>query len=255
MDIVCLLFDGITALDIVGPYEVLQRLPEANVKFVARRRRARCAPTTGSSRSSPTTRSRDVTSADVLVVPGGFATRALESDTSVARVDPRRSTRPRTWTTSVCTGSMLLGGRGTARGQGSDDALGVARPLAGLRRDPDRAASRRAGQDHHRGRRVVGHRHGASRSPPASRATSTRRAMQLGDRVRPAAAVRLRIAGEGARARRRVHAGAVRRARLVAFRQPPSPLRRCAERHDEGDGSRRSRRHHVRVRLHLIRRA
>ena len=36
MDIVCLLFDGITALDIVGPYEVLQRLPEAEVKFVAR---------------------------------------------------------------------------------------------------------------------------------------------------------------------------------------------------------------------------
>ena len=36
MEIVCLLFDGITALDIVGPYEVLQRLPEAEVKFVAR---------------------------------------------------------------------------------------------------------------------------------------------------------------------------------------------------------------------------
>ena len=35
MDIVCLLFDGITALDIVGPYEVLQRLPDADVKFVA----------------------------------------------------------------------------------------------------------------------------------------------------------------------------------------------------------------------------
>src|SRR5438874_2258777 len=35
MDIVCLLFDGITALDIIGPYETLQRLPDANVKFVA----------------------------------------------------------------------------------------------------------------------------------------------------------------------------------------------------------------------------
>lgn len=37
MQIACLLFDGITALDIVGPFEVLQRLPGASVRFVARR--------------------------------------------------------------------------------------------------------------------------------------------------------------------------------------------------------------------------
>ena len=35
MDIACLVFDGITALDIVGPYEVLWRLPDAQVRFVA----------------------------------------------------------------------------------------------------------------------------------------------------------------------------------------------------------------------------
>jgi len=35
VQIACFLFDGITALDIVGPYEVLQRLPEADVRFVA----------------------------------------------------------------------------------------------------------------------------------------------------------------------------------------------------------------------------
>ena len=37
MDIVIYLFDGITALDAVGPYEVLSRLPDANVRFVGER--------------------------------------------------------------------------------------------------------------------------------------------------------------------------------------------------------------------------
>ncbi|MDQ1458940.1 MAG: hypothetical protein QOI08_424, partial [Actinomycetota bacterium] len=103
MDIVCLLFEGITALDIVGPYEVLQRLPEANVKFVAK--------TAGEVRTDNKFLAlvadhalADVTSADVLVIPGGFATRALEGDTGllewISAVDATT-----TWTTSVCTGS------------------------------------------------------------------------------------------------------------------------------------------------------
>ena len=35
MDIMCLIFDGITALDAIGPYEVLSRVPDARVRFVA----------------------------------------------------------------------------------------------------------------------------------------------------------------------------------------------------------------------------
>jgi putative intracellular protease/amidase len=35
MNIAILLYDDMTALDVIGPYEVLSRLPEANVKFVA----------------------------------------------------------------------------------------------------------------------------------------------------------------------------------------------------------------------------
>ena len=62
---------------------------------------------------------------------------------------------------------------------------------------PTGRARRRAGQDHHRRRRVVGHRHGAH-----ARRAHRRRRVRAGDparhRVRPAAAVRLRIAGEGA---------------------------------------------------------
>jgi putative intracellular protease/amidase len=115
MDIVCLLFDGITALDIVGPYEVLQRLPEANVKFVA--------ADTGEVRTDNKFLALvadysldEVRTADVLVVPGGFATRALEHDETllgwIRAIDATT-----TWTTSVCTGSMLLAAAGLLHGK------------------------------------------------------------------------------------------------------------------------------------------
>jgi putative intracellular protease/amidase len=115
VDIVCLLFDGITALDIVGPYEVLQRLPEANVKFVAQ--------TAGEIRTDNKFLAlvadysfADVTSADVLVVPGGFATRGLEENEAVlAWIRAIHATT--TWTTSVCTGSMLLAAAGLLEGK------------------------------------------------------------------------------------------------------------------------------------------
>jgi transcriptional regulator GlxA family with amidase domain len=104
------LFDGITALDIVGPYEVLQRLPEADVKFVARsagevRTDNRFLALVADHALS------DVTRADVLVVPGGFATRALERDAELLEW-LRAIDATTTWTTSVCTGSMLLAAAG-----------------------------------------------------------------------------------------------------------------------------------------------
>jgi len=115
VDIVCLLFDGITALDIVGPYEVLQRLPEADVKFVA--------ATAGEVRTDngflalvADQSLAQTMRADVLVVPGGFATRALESDTAllewIRAIDATTA-----WTTSVCTGSMLLAAAGLLEGK------------------------------------------------------------------------------------------------------------------------------------------
>jgi putative intracellular protease/amidase len=115
VDIVCLLFDGITALDIVGPYEVLQRLPDADVRFVARSK--------GEIRTDNKFLALvadysllEVTSADVLVVPGGFATRALENDEPLLEWIRAVDTTT-TWTTSVCTGSMLLAAAGLLAGK------------------------------------------------------------------------------------------------------------------------------------------
>jgi putative intracellular protease/amidase len=115
VDIVCFLFEGITALDIVGPYEVLQRLPEAQVRFVAARA-GEVRTDNGFLALVADYGIDDVTSADVLVVPGGFATRALETDTStlewIRAVDATTQ-----WTTSVCTGSMLLAAAGLLEGK------------------------------------------------------------------------------------------------------------------------------------------
>jgi putative intracellular protease/amidase len=115
VDIVCLLFDGITALDIVGPYEVLQRLPEAEVKFVARNK----GEIRTDNRFLALTADyalADIQRADILVVPGGFATRALEQDAELLEWI-RAIDATTTWTTSVCTGSMLLAAAGLLEGK------------------------------------------------------------------------------------------------------------------------------------------
>ena len=115
MQIACFLFDGITALDIVGPYEVLQRLPEADVRFVAKQ--AGEIRTDNKFLALVADHSIDeITEPDVVVVPGGFATRALEHDEEtldwIRTVDANT-----TWTTSVCTGSMLLAAAGLLEGK------------------------------------------------------------------------------------------------------------------------------------------
>ena len=109
------LFDAFTALDAIGPYEVLQRVPTFDVVFVGH--------ATGEVRSDNgmlgITRDaefEDVPAPDVLVFPGGFGTRALETDDRV--LDWVRSVHATTtMTTSVCTGSLVLAAAGLLTGR------------------------------------------------------------------------------------------------------------------------------------------
>ena len=108
------LFDDITALDAIGPYEVLSRLPGAEVRFAA----PEPGPQWTDRREVALVASHalaDVDAADVLVVPGGFGTRPLLTDETwldwVRRVHETTQ-----WTTSVCTGSLLLGAAGLLEG-------------------------------------------------------------------------------------------------------------------------------------------
>ena len=115
MDIACYVFEGITALDIVGPYEVLARLPGADVRVVGEKQGPIRTDNQVLGIVADYARS-EITSADVLVVPGGFATRNLEGDTALLEWI-RAIDATSTWTTSVCTGSMLLAAAGLLEGK------------------------------------------------------------------------------------------------------------------------------------------
>ena len=111
MDIALAVFPNVTALDILGPYQVLTRLPDAHVFFVSATR-DEVRDDVGLV-SFPVERTYDeVPAADVVVIPGGTITRrmAKDGDPIVAWIGAIHSTT--TYTTSVCTGSLLLGAAG-----------------------------------------------------------------------------------------------------------------------------------------------
>ena len=114
MNIVFLLFDRVTALDAIGPYEVLSRLIGADVKFVAKSA-GPVRTDNGFLGLHADHAYSDVTQADLLLVPGGWGTRALEEDNdTLAWVRAIHETT--TWTTSVCTGSLVLAAAGLLEG-------------------------------------------------------------------------------------------------------------------------------------------
>jgi putative intracellular protease/amidase len=108
------IFDGITALDAVGPYEVLSRLPDAEVVFVAQAPGAKRTEN-GMLALTGDAGLADVPDPEVIVVPGGFGTRGLMTDETMLSW-LRTADATSTWTTSVCTGSLLLAAAGLLNG-------------------------------------------------------------------------------------------------------------------------------------------
>jgi putative intracellular protease/amidase len=114
MEIAFLLYDGFTALDAVGPYEVLSRIPGAQVKFVASEPGSKATETHSLTMVADSSLA-DVPEPEILVVPGGFGTRRLLENQEL--LDWLRGAHEKTtWTTSVCTGSLLLGAAGILEG-------------------------------------------------------------------------------------------------------------------------------------------
>lgn len=115
MQIAIALFPRVTALDAIGPYEVLQRLPGATVTFVGAE--------TGEIRSdngflglTVDATFDDLPAPDVVVVPGGIGTRALTAPGSLIHDWVRTAHETTRFTTSVCTGSLVLGAAGLLDG-------------------------------------------------------------------------------------------------------------------------------------------
>lgn len=114
MRIAFLFYDQMTTLDAIGPWEVLSRLPGAQ-PVVASRFGARVRTDTGLV-FDDTVPFAQVASADVLVVPGtGNVKPQLDDKRTLDWVrDIDATTR---WTTSVCTGAMILGAAGLLQGK------------------------------------------------------------------------------------------------------------------------------------------
>ena len=114
MQIVIPIFERITALDAVGPYEVLSRLPGAEVVFAALEPGPKRTET-GALALHADRALDEVPAPQIVVVPGGFGTRELmHDDRMLAWLRSAHETSD--WTTSVCTGSLLLGAAGILRG-------------------------------------------------------------------------------------------------------------------------------------------
>jgi putative intracellular protease/amidase len=114
MDIAIPIFDRFTALDAVGPYDVLSRLPGANVSFIAEEPGPKRTET-GMLALVADRALQDLPEPEVIVVPGGFGTRELLEDERMLGWI-RHAHEHSDYTTSVCTGSLLLGAAGLLDG-------------------------------------------------------------------------------------------------------------------------------------------
>jgi putative intracellular protease/amidase len=116
MQIAFLVYEALTALDLIGPYEVLCRIPGAEVRFVAKQ--------PGTLRVDTKAFGilvdhglADVPNPDVFVIPGGL------EGTFAAAQDPeitgwvKQAHESSLWSASVCTGSLILGAAGVLAGK------------------------------------------------------------------------------------------------------------------------------------------
>ncbi|GAA4981987.1 DJ-1/PfpI family protein [Streptomyces hyderabadensis] len=115
MQIAILLFDRFTALDAVGPYETLGRLPDAKTVFVAERT-GPVRTDTGNLAITADRTLADTPSPDIVVVPGGPG-QDPQMENGALLDWLRTADATSTWTTSVCTGSLLLAAAGLLEGR------------------------------------------------------------------------------------------------------------------------------------------
>lgn len=115
MEIVIYLYNGITPLDAVGPYEVLSKLPEANIKFAAEKKGIIVSDSHFLKLVAEYEIS-EIERADILLIPGsviGFLRETRKQNVKDWILKIHQTTQ---WTVSVCTGSILLASTGILKG-------------------------------------------------------------------------------------------------------------------------------------------
>ncbi len=135
MDVTIFVFDGITALDAVGPYEVLKSAPGWEVTFVGKAP-GEVRTDAGSLGLVADAGIAERRAAGILLIPGGSGNRWLLDDAEV--LDWVREVDGTTkWTTSVCTGSLVLGAAGLLEGRRATGHWCYLDPLRTYGADPE----------------------------------------------------------------------------------------------------------------------
>jgi transcriptional regulator GlxA family with amidase domain len=115
MKIAFLVYDRFTATDIIGPYDILNQLPDAEIMFVAKQTGPVAVDSGAFALVAPYALS-EVPRADVLVVPGS-SSGTLEAAADREITDWVRQIHVHSqWTTSVCSGALILGEAGVLQG-------------------------------------------------------------------------------------------------------------------------------------------
>jgi putative intracellular protease/amidase len=135
MKISIFVFDGITALDAVGPYEVLKSVPGWEVTFVGKAP-GEVRTDAGSLGLVADVGLAESREADILLVPGGSGNRWLLDDAEVLDW-VREVDQGSKWTTSVCTGSLVLGAAGLLDGRRATGHWMYLDPLRGYGAEPE----------------------------------------------------------------------------------------------------------------------
>jgi putative intracellular protease/amidase len=113
--IAIVVYPGFTALDFIGPYEVLRNLPESEVRFVWHEP-GPIAADSGVLLIGATHSFDETPSPDILLVPGGMTTFEHARDEKLLDW-VRRAHQTATWTASVCSGSVILAAAGLLEGK------------------------------------------------------------------------------------------------------------------------------------------
>jgi putative intracellular protease/amidase len=137
VEIAILAYENMTALDAMGPYEVLSRLPETRLRFVAERR-GLVTTDTGMLRIDAEAAIDEVEQADVVLVPGGPGDEALRANPRVLGWLRARHEDSQV-TASVCTGSLILAAAGILDGLPATTHWGRMETLAELGAKPEKA--------------------------------------------------------------------------------------------------------------------
>ena len=116
MEIAIFLYEGMTVLDAIGPYEVLNHLPNATVKMVGKQKGLIRADS-GYLALNVDYTFNDVPSPDIILLPGATASSVLMMRDPEVIAWVQKAHQTTMWTTSVCTGSLILGSAGVLQGK------------------------------------------------------------------------------------------------------------------------------------------